>query len=276
MFDDNPSNAPAAAPANLPVEPEDMFKEVDGAEAEQKLPDALGAGLLKKKETIVPTAAPQPSAEAPAMSSQPKPPAAPAAALSVASKEDDSLSANQAVPEYSAPATGPILGKILVGVGGILLVVALGWGGWRLVMVNKQSSASLPAVTPLAAAPIVPPTVKPAPVVPPPASIQPVTPTATPSQPAPSTTPAQVKNDAILFGAPTGDLTPEQKKQYGLDPNSADTDGDGLSDYDEIFIWHTDPLNPDTAGKGYTDGQDVKNGYNPLGPGKLFNPAATN
>jgi Bacterial TSP3 repeat len=59
---------------------------------------------------------------------------------------------------------------------------------------------------------------------------------------------------------------------YHTDPSKADTDGDGLSDRDEIVTWKTNPLNPDTDGDGYTDGSEVKNGYNPLGPGKLLPP----
>jgi hypothetical protein len=53
---------------------------------------------------------------------------------------------------------------------------------------------------------------------------------------------------------------------------TTDTDGDGLTDRDETMIWHTDPLNPDTDGDGYKDGEEVKNGYNPLGAGKLTPP----
>ena len=32
---------------------------------------------------------------------------------------------------------------------------------------------------------------------------------------------------------------------YGTDPTKKDSDNDGVSDYDEIFIYGTDPLNPD-------------------------------
>ena len=56
---------------------------------------------------------------------------------------------------------------------------------------------------------------------------------------------------------------------YNTDPLIADTDGDGLSDFDEIMIFNTDPLNPDTDGDTYLDGQEVLSGYNPLGEGKL-------
>ena len=48
-----------------------------------------------------------------------------------------------------------------------------------------------------------------------------------------------------------------------------DTDGDGLSDYEEKYLYHTDPKNPDTDGDGMNDGREVKRGRNPLGPGKL-------
>ncbi len=47
-----------------------------------------------------------------------------------------------------------------------------------------------------------------------------------------------------------------------------DTDGDGLSDADEAR-YGTSTTKPDTDGDGFTDGEEVKNGYNPLGQGKL-------
>ncbi len=47
------------------------------------------------------------------------------------------------------------------------------------------------------------------------------------------------------------------------DLKKIDTDNDGLSNYEEIYIYHTDPNNPDTDGDGYTDGDEVKNGYDP-------------
>ena len=52
---------------------------------------------------------------------------------------------------------------------------------------------------------------------------------------------------------------------------NADSDGDKLSDYDEVKTYGTDPLNPDTDADGYLDGEEVLNGYNPKGPGKLLN-----
>lgn len=57
---------------------------------------------------------------------------------------------------------------------------------------------------------------------------------------------------------------------YHTDPLKADTDGDGLFDREEVKVYHTDPINPDTDGDGFKDGDEVKSGYNPLGPGKLY------
>ena len=37
---------------------------------------------------------------------------------------------------------------------------------------------------------------------------------------------------------------------HNTDPNLADTDGDGLSDYDEVILYNTDPLLVDTDGDG--------------------------
>lgn len=54
---------------------------------------------------------------------------------------------------------------------------------------------------------------------------------------------------------------------YNTNPLSADTDGDGLNDYDEIFRYETDPNNPDTDGDGLSDGDEVLvHGTDPLNP----------
>jgi hypothetical protein len=43
-----------------------------------------------------------------------------------------------------------------------------------------------------------------------------------------------------------------------------DTDNDGVSDYDEEFIYGTDPKNPSTAGDGESDSVKIASGRNPL------------
>lgn len=45
-----------------------------------------------------------------------------------------------------------------------------------------------------------------------------------------------------------------------------DPDNDGLSNPEETF-WNTDPLNPDTDGDGYLDGEEVRSRHHPLKPG---------
>jgi hypothetical protein len=55
---------------------------------------------------------------------------------------------------------------------------------------------------------------------------------------------------------------------YVIAEDSQDTDQDGIPDYIEKIIG-TDPLNSDTDGDGYLDGEEIENGYNPLGPGRL-------
>lgn len=44
----------------------------------------------------------------------------------------------------------------------------------------------------------------------------------------------------------------------------ADTDNDGLSDFEEINMYKTDPFKLDTDNDGYADGEEVRSGYSPL------------
>ncbi|MGH8071286.1 MAG: malectin domain-containing carbohydrate-binding protein [Candidatus Entotheonellia bacterium] len=53
---------------------------------------------------------------------------------------------------------------------------------------------------------------------------------------------------------------------YRTDPNRADTDGDGLSDGDEVEVHRTDPTKADTDGDGVSDGTEVSKGSNALDP----------
>lgn len=50
----------------------------------------------------------------------------------------------------------------------------------------------------------------------------------------------------------------------GTNPLSSDTDRDNLTDYEELYQYHTDPLLEDTDGDGLTDYDDVKLGFSPL------------
>ncbi len=55
----------------------------------------------------------------------------------------------------------------------------------------------------------------------------------------------------------------------GLNIYSLDSDGDGLSDLQEIRFFNTSANNPDTDGDGKTDFEEVEAMTNPLGAGKL-------
>ena len=57
----------------------------------------------------------------------------------------------------------------------------------------------------------------------------------------------------------------------GTRPDLPDTDGDGLSDSEELFEYHTDPLESDTDGDGVSDGDEVwVEGTDPLFEGSRY------
>lgn len=52
--------------------------------------------------------------------------------------------------------------------------------------------------------------------------------------------------------------------ENGTDPWEADSDEDGLSDYEEVKKYHTDPVKEDTDEDTLLDGEEVLIGFNPL------------
>jgi len=90
-------------------------------------------------------------------------------------------------------------------------------------------------------------------------------------------TPTTSVDEQLLFGEPVdtdGDgLDDAREGDINTDYLNWDTDGDQLSDGDEVTVWKTNPLDPDTDRDAYSDGTEVKNGYSPSGPGKIFDPA---
>ena len=65
-------------------------------------------------------------------------------------------------------------------------------------------------------------------------------------------------------------LPDELENKLGTDPKRADSDNDGVGDYEEVNVYQTDPLNPDTDGDGLDDGGEIKRGRNPKGAGLLM------
>ena len=62
-------------------------------------------------------------------------------------------------------------------------------------------------------------------------------------------------------------LTNAEEATLGTDPLRADTDGDGLSDGDEVHVYHTNPLAADTDGDGVSDAAEIAAGTDPLNSG---------
>ncbi|MBI4993131.1 MAG: hypothetical protein HZC26_03295 [Candidatus Magasanikbacteria bacterium] len=266
MFDDQPTNNTGVTPpGNLPIgEPDDMFAEVeksgvvnpapvDASEPVAQPPaSALGAGILR-----------------------PKQPDKPAIDYGVPSRQPSSAPMAMNQPQEIYKIKEPALTRGLITIVIILVVVAiLGGGGWWIYNFFVKTDNSLNLGTEVQA-PLI--TTEEAVVAP--NEEQPIVTvggeTASTETTAPSAA-TDVVDDQILFGEPVdkdGDNLDDLKEgELGTDPANWDTDNDGLGDGDEILIWQTDPLNPDTDGDSYLDGGEVKNGYNPKGPGKIFEP----
>ena len=66
---------------------------------------------------------------------------------------------------------------------------------------------------------------------------------------------------------PDGDgLSNLEEQAEGTDPNNPDTDGDDLTDGDEVNVHGTDPNDPDTDDGGRDDGTEIAQGTNPFDP----------
>jgi hypothetical protein len=75
------------------------------------------------------------------------------------------------------------------------------------------------------------------------------------------TTCPQLTDPAFPSEDPDHDgLTNLQEFQLGTDPNNPDTDGDGLTDGQEVLVYHTNPLLFSTDGTGIPDGIEVQTG----------------
>jgi hypothetical protein len=85
-----------------------------------------------------------------------------------------------------------------------------------------------------------------------------------------SPTPSEVPS-VIPSATPVASATPtigSPTPSVDASAEISDVDKDGLTAAEERY-YGTDPNNADTDGDGYKDGDEVKAGYDPLGPGKL-------
>lgn len=187
-------------------------------------------------------------------------PAAPTAPITEAPKEGEDLG----VPPQEAPFSPPPIleagtskGRRRILVLAVVLIVALAAGGaWAYMKFYKIDNAQVPDNEEASSA----------------AQPSAATPSATVAQPSqtppyetpPAQTPPSASQDADHDG-----LSDQEEASLGTSSTNVDTDFDGLFDYEEVKTFKTNPLRADTDGDGFSDGQEVKNGYNPLGEGKL-------
>ena len=71
------------------------------------------------------------------------------------------------------------------------------------------------------------------------------------------------ENDAEGDGDDDGVIN-SAEFEAGSSPISADTDGDGLSDGEEISTHGTDPTKEDSDEDGFSDGEEIAQGFDPL------------
>ncbi|MBI2099601.1 thrombospondin type 3 repeat-containing protein [Candidatus Uhrbacteria bacterium] len=62
------------------------------------------------------------------------------------------------------------------------------------------------------------------------------------------------------------------EQNIGTDPQNPDTDGDGLTDFQEVRTHGTNPLDSDTDNDERTDGSEITNGTNPLSAERALPP----
>lgn len=240
MFDDNMPGG-GEPPKNLPIaEPEDMFAKTESL-VDDNIPkapapsmnSALTNGMLKKKDDVT-------MGKGENLNTIPK------------------VSTMPPGGEYETKE--PVVGKIFI----VLIIVAaaagLGYGAWRFYVDYTDNSAESLKIDN---------TTKTSETM----SEEATTSEETLNEEVPESVIEETvpEVDESILDDDKDSLNNAREKELGTDPMSADTDNDGLRDGDEVTIWQTDPLNPDSDGDSYLDGEEIKNGYNPLGPGKLFN-----
>lgn len=252
MFDDAPQKN-TSLPENLPTEPMDMFAETEGEVGQAPPsagPSALSAGVLKPKQASV--HAPTPIGA-------------------------------QAEPTEIYAVSKPVLGKIIFVIIFILFFAGVGFGAWKLYSYLNAPDKQTPEV--IITQPIVNEAVDDqAPLTPSDYAdydnpdmldntIDSDMPVVVDEQETESTSTTTIIVPDFIVDSIDSDgdgLLDGAEVTFKTDSFNPDTDADGLTDGDEVLIWKTNPLNPDSDGDGFKDGDEVRNGYNPLGPGKLF------
>jgi hypothetical protein len=275
MFDDIQPPKSGTTPPNLPLgEPEDIFERTESGQGEEvgfppqsitdptpsttPLNTALDAGVLRPKASPAVVSGEVFSSPVPAVPT-PSPRLEPSS-YTVQTPPAPLLAEEQR--PLSAPEEAPFTGrKFFVFVATILIAGILGFGSFWIytsfIQTDLDTNTFSNGETETEVVPINQP-----------ANVSEV--------PVNTPTSSNVIENNILFGEPvdtdSDGILDVDEARYRTDTLNWDTDGDGLSDGDEVLIWKTNPLVQDTDGDGYTDTVEIKNGYNPLGEGKLFAP----
>lgn len=80
---------------------------------------------------------------------------------------------------------------------------------------------------------------------------------------------SDVDKGVVVVDSDGDGLFDDEERVSKTNAYKPDTDGDGISDYDEVSKWKTDPNKADTDSDGYKDGEEVIAGYDPLTTGQL-------
>lgn len=292
MFDDQPIQTPGQVPGNLPIgEPDDILAEFDQNVSVNSVntldstvqppvrETALDAGVLKPKispvsETLTVS---QPDSSNNSSETQ----------FRVMPKIDEIPTINSdANVQEMYPTKDPVIAKVLMVVFLILLVIGLAFGSWWAYGKYSEKKDGTTQVN----QPEVTNSVSEIDLSIPPEEVTVIggsianssTLETNSNNPfnSESESNSSIGDGQMLFGEivdTDGDgLEDAAEVKIGIDYKNWDSDGDSLSDGDEVNIWKTDPLKPDTDGDSYSDGVEVKNGYNPLGSGKLFEVTLSN
>ena len=81
----------------------------------------------------------------------------------------------------------------------------------------------------------------------------------------------QLKNNIrlpFILNAPTNTATTAEADESLLALQNKDTDGDSLTDYDEVYVYATSAFLADTDSDGYPDNEEISTGNTPLCPAK--------
>jgi hypothetical protein len=125
-------------------------------------------------------------------------------------------------------------------------------GDWTITCGDITPGPGLTVIGPPSVASEPVPVVAPEPVAP-------ATDPAPVAEPAPETTETAVTDTTVATPADldADNLADALEWDLGLDPNTPDTDGDGVADGDEINIYGTSPTLFDTDGDGASDGEEL-------------------